>query len=129
MVNLCLDAKFLITCKKFFQELERDSTQQANIYLLKVNSKSICLWRRSVVVIVNFEQISHFFLLFWMLTLSNDWLHTFSQLQTKTLGWVLNWLYWKLTMTTSFDIVLVSLLLTLNIFNTRLSTLIFCFHW
>ena len=124
-----MDAKFLITCKKFFQELERDSTQQANIYLLKVNSKSICLWRRSVVVIVNFEQISHFFLLFWMLTLSNDWLHTFSQLQTKTLGWVLNWLYWKLTMTTSFDIVLVSLLLTLNIFNTRLSMLICCFHW
>ena len=60
----------------------------ANIYLLKVNSRNttkrceICskltikiperrLWRRSGVLIVNFEQISHLFLLFLLLTLNS----------------------------------------------------------
>ena len=63
------------------------SLHQANIYLLKVNNRStikrckICLklsiitperrqWRRSDVVIVNFEPILHLFIAFLLLTLS-----------------------------------------------------------
>ena len=51
----------------------------ANIYFFKVNNKvnrkdirttSWRQWRRSDVFIVNFEHISHFFLLFILLTLN-----------------------------------------------------------
>ena len=41
----------------------------ANTYLFKVNNKNTSQWRRSGVFIVNFEHISHLFLMFLLLTL------------------------------------------------------------
>ena len=78
MCEVCSKTSFFCLLVCFYCCIKQVNAYLANIYLFKVNQRNtrkrceIFHWRRSTVFIVDFEHISHLFLVFLWLTFSKE---------------------------------------------------------